>query len=423
MTKTGCHSAPRARRAFTLVELLVVITIIGILIALLLPAVQSAREAARRMQCSNNLKQLALAVISYETALRVYPPPYIDVPVHHNLMTFLLPYIEQQAAHDLYHFEEEWYADVNKEATELDIAVFVCPSAPRRSGKYVSDYAACPLYYHTVHDVLIDSGAISERSQWKSILQLEASGPSDVRDGLSNSLLLFEDAGRPVGYTEGRPTGLTYNAGARWADRDAWFIADRLCGTSVINCTNGDEIYAFHTGGCMFAYATARSITTRPRSTPSCSSPSSPAPPAISWRRSRRATRPKGPRYHGPGCVVVARGSCGGQTARLQPNWWVSGCCTGCSRWIDSISVEGAGCEEGDRSISSARQQFSQMARHLTLWVHTAQARRMGHVWNDRLDHARKVAGLRCTVMAVGRRLWPGVAGEGAGRGSGDAGW
>ena len=116
------HSPPRA---FTLVELLVVITIIGILIALLLPAVQAAREAARRMQCSNNLKQLSLAMLNYEQQNN-------RLPVFSNNFTpqvFMLPFLEQQALYDMLQVE---LAVSDREplrtAVATIVSTFVCPS-------------------------------------------------------------------------------------------------------------------------------------------------------------------------------------------------------------------------------------------------------------------------------------------------------
>src|SRR5665647_549730 len=103
----------RSKNAFTLVELLVVITIIGILIALLLPAVQAAREAARKMQCSNNLKQLALGCLNHEQAQGFYPSggwrwslggdPDCGFGRRQpgGFLYNLLPYIEQQSLHDM----------------------------------------------------------------------------------------------------------------------------------------------------------------------------------------------------------------------------------------------------------------------------------------------------------------------------------
>lgn len=93
----------RGKRGFTLVELLVVIAIIGVLVALLLPAVQAAREAARRTSCNNNLKQLGLALHNYHDALSVFPPAYIDsgtdLAESWGWGAFLLPYIEQTSLH------------------------------------------------------------------------------------------------------------------------------------------------------------------------------------------------------------------------------------------------------------------------------------------------------------------------------------
>jgi prepilin-type N-terminal cleavage/methylation domain-containing protein len=109
----------RKRQAFTLVELLVVIAIIGILVGLLLPAVQAAREAARRMQCTNNLKQIGLAIHNYESTIKRIPPGAVwnggtvDVtfgrfvgPINErgSSLAFILPYIEQQALYSQFDF-------------------------------------------------------------------------------------------------------------------------------------------------------------------------------------------------------------------------------------------------------------------------------------------------------------------------------
>jgi len=150
---------------FTLVELLVVIAIIGVLVALLLPAVQAAREAARRMHCSNNLKQLGLAVQLFEDTAKTYPSgaywvdPDLGVINQGTLLMRLLPYVEQQNLYDLYDFDLDPAAAVPPGSgtdfqtlpggTELigatRVEAYVCPSNPhpeyQRSGAFESGFA------------------------------------------------------------------------------------------------------------------------------------------------------------------------------------------------------------------------------------------------------------------------------------------
>ena len=145
-----------AKPAFTLVELLVVITIIGILIALLLPAVQAAREAARRMQCTNNLKQLGLALHNYAAACKVFPPgaicryppnsnpdPWVDAssstPGMHGTswMVQILPYVEMAALHDKWDFSKNVLG--NAAVAMTDVPAFYCPS--RRGDVRTKDVA------------------------------------------------------------------------------------------------------------------------------------------------------------------------------------------------------------------------------------------------------------------------------------------
>jgi prepilin-type N-terminal cleavage/methylation domain-containing protein len=120
---------PKCPRAFTLVELLVVITIIGILIALLLPAVQAAREAARKMQCSNNMKQMGLAVHNYSTAWNGYFPPASSGSWKHGMFTLMLPYLELQSLYDKLDLTGQT-ATCNETHKYDVVSCYICPSWP-----------------------------------------------------------------------------------------------------------------------------------------------------------------------------------------------------------------------------------------------------------------------------------------------------
>jgi prepilin-type N-terminal cleavage/methylation domain-containing protein/prepilin-type processing-associated H-X9-DG protein len=186
------------RRAFTLVELLVTIAIIGVLIALLLPAVQAAREAARRCSCRSNLKQIGLAVQNYQSAQGHLPPPKagnVQFSTLGSTLVLLLPYLEQSAMFARYDLAKPADDPINLPITGSPVEVYLCPSMvlPRAVPERGCGEVLGPGSY-----------VISSRSEYGLHTRLDGAFANpepdgayslDVRhitDGLSNTLLVGE---------------------------------------------------------------------------------------------------------------------------------------------------------------------------------------------------------------------------------------
>jgi len=162
----------RPLHGFTLVELLVVITIIGILISLLLPAVQAAREAARRVQCQNNMKQVALALHSYHEAHDILPYASSWPDMRGGTWAaFILPHCEQQNVYDLFHFNLHIYDAANTAAVTTVVSTYICPAdslsstpiLPNRRSPNVYNPASClGLWYVGSMGPTDQSGAVGQ---------------------------------------------------------------------------------------------------------------------------------------------------------------------------------------------------------------------------------------------------------------------
>ncbi|MCY2971449.1 MAG: DUF1559 domain-containing protein [Planctomycetota bacterium] len=122
------------RKAFTLIELLVVIAIIAVLIGLLLPAVQKVRDAASRIQCTNNIKQISLALMNYENTNQKFPLAYTDKADPnirwHNWVVFLLPYLEEGNRLASYTYTYDWWVPPNQDIVKANLKIFNCPTTP-----------------------------------------------------------------------------------------------------------------------------------------------------------------------------------------------------------------------------------------------------------------------------------------------------
>jgi prepilin-type N-terminal cleavage/methylation domain-containing protein len=277
------------QRGFTLVELLVVIAIIGILVGLLLPAVQAAREAARRMQCSNNLKQWGLALHNYESTFKTFPPSGIDS----NSMSWVvltLPFVEQKNLYDNFNFTQGSWNAFNRIGVVKGAVIpsLQCPSAPEDTLFSVFNTTVTPAsvnesdvrtsHYHAVlgptgpnaaannqpYTVIgnpaLDFGVVSTQGVFGSARVRTATNTvpernliAQITDGTSNTLMIGEFSWK--GYQFWRPFTRGWYSDARGT---LLYLSKNV--TYPINSKfslkwNDGSFGSMHTGGCQFTRA------------------------------------------------------------------------------------------------------------------------------------------------------------------------
>lgn len=201
------------KSGFTLVELLVVIAIIGVLVGLLLPAVQSAREAARRSSCMNNVKQMSLGALNYESAFQKFPTSgegydtstgtFINAMNIQSFFTQVLPYLEETAIADAWNKDEPYWSPTNDALAAQKVGTFLCPSnglttddfgGTASNGKFYGQSHYMPVAYVDLSPV---DGTRNRQFYKPGLLTYnQSSTMGSARDGTSKTVIFFEDAGR-----------------------------------------------------------------------------------------------------------------------------------------------------------------------------------------------------------------------------------
>ena len=278
-TCRGCDAASTRRRAggFTLVELLVVIAIIGIMVGLLLPAVQAAREAARRMSCQNNLKQIGLAIHNYDSAFKQFPNVNANNTLTGgSLFTAILPVIEKAGEFQLYDFNLPNSHPFNQAVTGQTIPFFLCPSSPLRrmvpgcdadNGRAPGNYASSigtrdydPYWAFSgrprpsLNGAIVFTDTVEGRTSFR-----------DVIDGTANTLMIGETAYNLPDYrfTSGGCAGQSRFSFTYWSNpfpgstaittQYAFNPKDRL-GDGIYSASWVRSFRSDHAGGVQFCF-------------------------------------------------------------------------------------------------------------------------------------------------------------------------
>jgi prepilin-type N-terminal cleavage/methylation domain-containing protein len=233
---TSWDDSIRERRAgFTLIELLVVIGILGLLIGLAMPAVQQAREASRRTQCRNNLKNQATALHMFHDAKSHFPAGNYGIDdLHHSWSLHILPYLEQNNLYERFQLKKAWNEGENLAAAKTVLPVFRCPTS---AWKHEGDTDYCGIMGSGATgagwDTALSNGIlVVKRDTTQPFIKL-----SDVTDGTSQTILVAESADR-----------LPEEHG-NWADGLGTIYCD-----GEINHERGN-LYCHHVGGAFTAFA------------------------------------------------------------------------------------------------------------------------------------------------------------------------